>query len=1100
MTRRLPRCEDVRTSTTLRSNVYVLACLLAALTAGHVRGLAQSQGSDKPELVLQLAHTAIIRAVAFSPDGRWLATGSADYTVKIWDVATGFEIRNMTGFPSEVFDLAFSSDSQWLATTGIKDKVVDVWEVTTGRHIGTLTGHTDTIFSMAFSPDGRWLATGSMDHTVKLWGLEKGDNVNTFSGFKNGVFSVAFSPDSQWLGATGADKEVRVWKVPDGKVPSVVSLTGHADGVGALTIGSDGNWIAAGNYYNSVKLWQKTGAPGLRALSLTGHRDYVRGITLSAGGRKLASGSQDNSVKIWDVATGRLEHTLQGHTDLVDALAFSPNGRQLATTSWDNSVKLWDTATWHELRTFGGPTHRMNALAYSPDGHWLASASDDSKLRLWDFAAGGELRLLEGHSPWFDSVTFSPDGRWLAAINSSKLYVGHDAGQNTARIWEVGSWREVCSLSAQDNLGNGLAFSEDSRWLITGGGYKDKTAVIWEVATCKPLHTLIGHTHRIDAAAFSSDGRLVATGCLDRTVRIWDTATGRQLLVLKVPKANLAGAVPDGVQVLAFSPDGKRLVTGGWGYNEPKIWDVKTGEELLTLKGHAGGINSLIFMHDGKRLVSGNSDNTVRVWDASTGASLRTYNLPDGIESVMIALTADERWMASTNNDGSTSIWDFAAGQQRVALIPLGRAADWIAVAPDGLFDGTADAIQQVAWRTGNTIDIKPLDSFFNDFFYPGLWEDVLTEHPPAAAVDLASAVQIPGLRTMLAQKQAHLEVRGDSAVVCFAQVPGVPVQAPADVGSERPMEVSGYRIAPSDPTCKYQKELQSGGKASDLIAQWENWKPTAFTTPWDGRASDTSHSKLHVFTVGVSQYPPESGFDPLPYATGSAKAIEDFFATEGNNAKKPYASMKVWHGLYDADATLSAIRKNLAEMSDAMSEDDVVLLYLAGHGAVVTGQEMFYFVPSDASDDEMRSTGLNTAMLAEALRNMPARRIVLIIDACQSGGAVEALSKIGEVKARVEQERAQIEEKASHQHEHSVGVHIIAATLPLSYAAGLKTGESALAATLLEALRSPGSLSIQTVIESLKKQLPDESFRTTRFRQVPMTSSIGTDFAIAAQ
>ena len=1099
MTRCIRSGEAPRISTRLRSIMCVLACFVLVVIVGHVGGLAQSTGPDKPELVLQIAHTDIIRAVAFSPDGRWLATGSADYTVKIWDVASGFEIRNMTGFPSEVSNLAFSSDSQWLATAGITDKSVNVWEVTTGRKIGTLTGHTDTIFAMAFSPDGRWLATGSMDHTVKLWGLEKGDNVNTFTGFNNGVFTVAFSPDGRWLGAAGGDKDVRVWRVPDGKVPNTLSLTGHSESVGALTVGSDGNWVAAGNYYNSVKLWQKTGAVGLRALSLVGHTDYVRSVTLSADGRKLASGAQDDTVKIWDIATGRLSHTLKGHAELVDALAFSPNGRQLATTSWDHTVKLWDTATWRELRTFGGQTHKISAVAFSPDGHWVASAGEDRTLRLWDFASGRELRLLDGHSPWFDKVTFSSDGRWLSATSSNKMKEGHQFEENTARIWEVGTWREVCSLTAQQDLGNGLAFSEDGQWVVTGGGYKDRTVTIWQVPTCRLVRTFTGYSHRIDAVAFSPDGSLLATGSI-KTVKIWETSTARLVQSFVAHPDYIAGLGPSGVGVLAFSPDGKRLATGSPGHPDVKIFDVATGQNLFTLKGHLAGAHTLAFVHNGEWLVSGSYDNTVRVWDTTTGAPLRTLNLTESTGSAGIALTSDAHWLASGNDDGSTRIWDFSEGNERVALIPLGTGPDWIAVAPDGLFDGTANAMQQLAWRMGNTIDITPLDSFFNDFFYPGLRDDVLKDHPPAAAVDLASAVQIPGLRTMLAQKQAHLEVRGDSAVVCFAQVPGVPVQVPADVGSDRPMEVSGYRIAPTDPTCKYQKELQGGGKASDLVAQWENWKPAAFTTPWDGRASDTAHSTLHVFTVGVGQYLPESGFDPLPYATGSAKAIEDFFAAEGSNAKKPYASIKVWHGLYDGDATRSAIRKSLAEMSDSMSEDDVVLLYLAGHGAVVTGQEMFYFMPADASDAEIRSTGLNTAMLAEALRNMPARRIVLIIDACQSGGAVEALSKIGEVKARVEQERAQIEEKASRQHEHTVGVHVIAATLPLSYAAGLKTGESALASTLLEALRSPGSLSIKTVIESLKKQLPDESFRTTRFRQVPMTSSIGADFAIAAQ
>jgi WD40 repeat protein len=1100
MLRRVASRENYESSAYANSKLGLFACSLLLLMIGQLRGLAQSTAGGKPELVLQTAHTDIIRAVAFSPDGRWLATGSGDNTVKIWDVASGFELRNLTAFSSEVKALAFSSDSQWVATAGVFEKDVNVWEVATGRQIGTLTGHNAAILAMAFSPDGRWLATGSMDHTVKLWDLEKRNNVNTFSGFNDGIFAVAFSRDSRWLGAAGGDKAVTLWEVPEGKVSRTLSVTGHADIVHALALGVDGHWVAAGNYYNSVKLWEKTKAPALRALSLTGHTNYVRGVALSADGRQLASGAQDNTVKVWDVSTGRLSHTLKGHRQLVDALAFSPDGRQLATTSWDNTVKLWDTATWREVRTFGGQTHRVNAVAFSPDGHWLASASNDSTLRLWDFVNGRELLRLDGHSPWFNAVTFSADGRWLAATNAHMLNLGHEYGQNTARIWEVGTWREVCALTAQEIISTGLDFSRDGRWLVTGGGYKDKTARIWDVATCRPIHTLIGHTHRIDAASFSPDGRLVATGSLDRTIRLWETAKGQQVLSLTVPKSNLEGAVPTGVQVLCFSPDGKRLATGSWGQSEPKIWDVATGKELLTLKGHFSGIHSLAFTHNGEWLLSGSSDHTVRVWDAATGAPLRTLNLPADIESAQIAVTSDERWMASANNDGSTRIWDFSEGHERVALISLGGGPDWIALTPDGLFDGTADSMQQVAWRAGNTIDVTPLDSFFNDFFYPGLRSDILTDHPPAATVDLASALQIPGLRTMLAEKQVHLEVRDDHAVVCFEQVPGVAVQSPADVGSDRPMEMNGYRVVPADPTCKYQRELPGEGNPTELVTQWQNSKPAEFTTPWDGKPSETIKSTLHLLTVGVGQYPADSGFETLPYTVSSARAVEDFFTGQENSGQKPYAVVKVWPGLYDGAATRGAIRKELTDMAASMSEDDVVLLYLAGHGVVVPGQEMFYFVPADANGSDIRSTGLNTAMLAEALRNMPARRIVLIIDACQSGGAVEALSKIGEVKARVEQQRAQRETKELPHHEHSVGVHIIAATLPLSYAAGLKASKSALASTLLKVLRGPGQVSVASAIESLKKQLPAESFKATHFSQVPLTSSIGSDFAIAAQ
>lgn len=193
---------------------------------------------------------------------------------------------------------------------------------------------------------------------------------------------------------------------------------------------------------------------------------------------------------------------------------------------------------------------------------------------------------------------------------------------------------------------------------------------------------------------------------------------------------------------------------------------------------------------------------------------------------------------------------------------------------------------------------------------------------------------------------------------------------------------------------------------------------------------------------------------------------------------------MRVWDGLYNGEATSDKLRQRLAEMAKQVGGEDVVLLYLAGHGKVSPGQEMFYFIPSDGKDiigdgGELRTTAVSTAMLAEALRNLPARRVVLIIDACQSGGAIEALSKVATVKAQIEQRRAQLEPKVAG-HEHGVGVHLIAATMPLSYAIGLKEGESVLAETLLNALqqRESGLLTLEQLATYVNDHLPTNSER----------------------
>lgn len=236
---------------------------------------------------------------------------------------------------------------------------------------------------------------------------------------------------------------------------------------------------------------------------------------------------------------------------------------------------------------------------------------------------------------------------------------------------------------------------------------------------------------------------------------------------------------------------------------------------------------------------------------------------------------------------------------------------------------------------------------------------------------------------------------------------------------------------------------------------------PGLITTPWDGQPSDTHRSTLHLLTVGISQYH-DSGFDVLPYASRSAKAVETALRQQSENPERPYAGVRVWDGLYDSSATRANWNQRLSQMAKEVKADDVVLLYMAGHGRVLVGQEMFYFVPVDGQEQDLPGTGISTAMLAEALRNLPARRILLLIDACQAGGAIEALSKIGAVKAEAEQRKLQRQGFTTGS-TNGVGVHPIAATLPLSYAvgAGLQNGDSALADTFIDALKQDPDLSL---------------------------------------
>ncbi|MGI2906171.1 trypsin-like peptidase domain-containing protein [Tolypothrix sp. VBCCA 56010] len=282
-----------------------------------------------------------VYSVAFSPDGKTLASGSRDETIKIWNLATGQVIRTLNRH-SPAYSVAFSPDGRTLASSGY-DTTIKIWNLATGQVIRTLNGHSAAVGSVAISPDGRTLASGSVaggsdDKTIKIWNLATWQVIHTLNGHSNSsVFSVAFSPDGRTLASGGNDATIEIWNLATGQV--IRTLNGHSDSVNSVAISPDGRTLASGSYDKTIKIWNLVTGQVIRTLN--GHSDSVKLVAFSPDGRTLASGSQDKTIKIWNLATGQVIRTLNGHSNLVNSVAFSPDGKTLASGSWDATIKIW---------------------------------------------------------------------------------------------------------------------------------------------------------------------------------------------------------------------------------------------------------------------------------------------------------------------------------------------------------------------------------------------------------------------------------------------------------------------------------------------------------------------------------------------------------------------------------------------------------------------------------------------------------------------------------------------------------------------------------------------------------------------------------------
>jgi WD40 repeat protein len=601
-------------------------------------GLLKIIQNDQPQVLFHSSgdYGGVI-SVSFSPDGKTLASGSLDKTVKLWDVGTGKELNTLKGHLDEVRSVSYSPDGKTLASASY-DRTVKLWDVVTGKELITLNGHQERVNSVSFSPDGKTLASGSDDTTVKLWDVVTGKELKTLKGHQERVNSVSFSPDGKTL-ASGSDDTtdttVKLWDVVTGK--ELITLNGHQYSVLSVSFSPDGKTLASASYDRTVKLWDVV--TGKELITLNGHQERVNSVSFSPDGKTLASGSDDRTVKLWDVVTGKELNTLKGHQYSVLSVSFSPDGKTLASGSDDTTVRIWEVINSKETpisQPLRGQGDQVWAVAFSPDGKQIVSGGIEGTLRLWDGNMGKEIKTLQGHKGSVRALAYSPDGKYIVSGSWDK----------TLRIWDAETRKAIATLQGHTDLVLSVAFSPDGKRIVSGSA--DKTLRIWDADTGKAITTLQGHTEGVISVAFSPDGKRIVSSSNDKTLRIWDTETGKAIRTLP--------GHTDAVGSVAFSPDGKRIVSGSYD-KTLRLWDAETGKAIRTLSGHGNTVYSVAFSPDGKRIVSGSSDKTLRLWDAETGKAIGKPLKGHTDLVISVAFSPDGKRIVSGGFDKTLRIW-----------------------------------------------------------------------------------------------------------------------------------------------------------------------------------------------------------------------------------------------------------------------------------------------------------------------------------------------------------------------------------------------------------------------------------------------------------
>ena len=962
--------------------------------------------------------------IAFASDNRLVAVSDA---IRVWDLSTGRELQSFeAGMPSAA-GVNGSDGSMTLSPDGNQlfvvledfEAQVRTLDLATGRELRRVKLPEDQIDSLQLSvnPEGHLLAAGIDNKRLKLWDLTAKKDRELAATSKE-FCQVKFSRDGRHL-ALSDNYTVKLWELatmrelPSVKVPASIT---YPQGDAFVAFTEDGKRIATGGFGTDTIVWEIE--TGKQLSNLSGRTNMAYDVSFSADGSELASGGRTR----WDLRTGRGLRIVPNTPEKTYGVA-SPNGRLLALTRMNSSkVSLVESPTGRILFDLT-PTEELGSVTktrFSGDGGVLAvvygtredqqptpgtSLTRGSQVKLWDVKTGRELRsLISTDIP--TNVDFSTDGRLIGTLGA----MGQIA------LWDAQSGSKLRDL-ASSPTGSFTPPVIKPGQMPTMPNMADIAAMMTNVMGSMAAGTP-GQT--VTSLAFSDDGRILATGGVESKANI-DIAAMMSGAMGQRPKGQ-KGSKP--IDPSDMMKDLKVEAVG-----RVQLWDVTTGREIGAIRGHGRAVSKVAFSRDSKLLATASTDNTIKIWDVATRSELRTLTgHTSGIES--IDLTPDGRLLASASDDGSTFLWDLQTGEHLLTLISLDDGGEWMVVTPQGLFDGTPVSWNQILWRYNQeTFNVAPIEWFFNEFYHPGLLADIFAGKRPRVTQDvskkdrrqpvvkLSFAGQAP--ESSVATRTIKVKIDVSDAVADKDHPQGSGAQDVRLFRNGSLVKVWHGDVLKGQAAVTLEQEITVTAGPNRLVAYGfnrDNVKSKDAPLVFSGADSLKRKGTAYIIAVGVNEYA-NSQYN-LKYATADAKSFGDELR-QRQTQLAGFERVEVIQ-LLDQQATkaniLTAIKRLAGESGpptlkagqlDGIKRaepEDTVVIYFAGHGTAQA--QRFYLIPHDlgytGERTKLTEQGLKTMLshsisdieLEAAVEGLDAGHLLLIIDACNSGQALEAEEK----------------------------------------------------------------------------------------------------------
>jgi WD40 repeat protein len=579
-------------------------------------------GSDYGRLLVTLRHQDFVQAVAFSPDGNTVLTGSRDNTAQLWDARSGKPFSAPLQHRSPVQAIAFSPDGSTVLT-GSRDNTARLWDARSGKPLAVPLHHRDSVVAVAFSPDGRTVLTGSEDNTARLWDARSGKPLAAPLQHRDSVVAVAFSPDGRTVLTGSEDNTARLWDARSGK--PVSTPLEYLAPICAIAFSPDGRTVLTGSVDGTAQLWDADSGKPLA--TLLEHHAPVCTVAFSPDNSTVLTGSSDGTARLWDARSGKPLAPPLKHQSTIRGAAFSPDGTTVLTGSADNTARLWDTRSGKPLSAPLQHQAQVTAVAFSPDGRTVLTGSSDHTARLWDARSGKPLSPSSQKRDDVSTVVFSPDGSILLISSTD----------NVTQLWDTRSGKPFSPPLKHQGRVLAAAFSQDSKTVLIGS---DNTARLWDTRSGSPLSPPLQHQASVRAVAFSHNGRTVLTSFSDNIARLWDARSGKPLS----PPLQHQG----GVSAVAISPDGRTILTGSLD-STAQLWDARSGRHLSPPLKHETPVLTVAFSPDGSAALTGSLIGNARLWDARSGRPM-SPPLPHQGSIRVIAFSPDGKVLVIATN------------------------------------------------------------------------------------------------------------------------------------------------------------------------------------------------------------------------------------------------------------------------------------------------------------------------------------------------------------------------------------------------------------------------------------------------------------------